>query len=51
MGTKPWRKSLTLIGGTWRRFFGDDGRLARLRALKGAIDPTGVIRSNHPVRR
>ncbi|MFF2275815.1 FAD-binding oxidoreductase [Agromyces sp. NPDC058126] len=29
------------------RFFG--GRLARLRALKRAVDPTRVIRSNHPV--
>ena len=28
-------------------FFG--GRLARLRAVKRLVDPTRVIRSNHPV--
>lgn len=53
---EPWRASAEYLNFTERpvggeRFFGDDGRLARLRALKGAIDPTGVIRSNHPVRR
>ena len=31
------------------RLWGD--RVHRLRALKNAVDPTGVIRSNHPVRR
>ncbi|MBM7832971.1 FAD/FMN-containing dehydrogenase [Agromyces cerinus] len=29
------------------RFFGDD--LERLRAVKRAVDPTGVMRSNHPI--
>ncbi|MFB9308548.1 FAD/FMN-containing dehydrogenase [Agromyces hippuratus] len=29
------------------RFFGDD--LERLRAVKQAVDPTGVMRSNHPI--
>jgi hypothetical protein len=53
---EPWRAPAEYLNFTERsvggeRFFGDDGRLARLRALKGAIDPTGVIRSNHPVRR
>lgn len=53
---EPWRAAEEYLNFTERpaageRFFGDDGRLARLRALKAAIDPTGVIRSNHPVRR
>lgn len=53
---EPWRAPTEYLNfverpATGERFFGDDGRLARLRALKAAIDPTGVIRSNHPVRR
>ncbi|MBM7506006.1 FAD-binding oxidoreductase [Agromyces aurantiacus] len=53
---EPWRAPVAYLNFTERpetgeRFFGDDGRLARLRALKSAIDPAGVIRSNHPVRR
>jgi hypothetical protein len=53
---EPWRAPAEYLNFIERptggeRFFADDGRLARLRALKGAIDPTGVIRSNHPVRR
>ncbi|MDF2576105.1 MAG: Berberine and berberine like, partial [Agromyces sp.] len=31
------------------RLFGD--RVERLRAVKRRFDPTGVIRSNHPVGR
>jgi hypothetical protein len=31
------------------RLFGD--RASRLRAVKDAVDPTGLIRSNHPVHR
>ena len=53
---EPWRSPVEYLNFTERaataeRFYGDDGRLARLRALKAAVDPTGVIRSNHPVRR
>ncbi|WP_353826509.1 FAD-binding oxidoreductase [Agromyces sp. SYSU T0242] len=51
---EPWRAGLEYLNFAERRttasrFFGDDGRLARLRAVKHAVDPTGVIRSNHPV--
>ncbi|GAA2035353.1 FAD-binding oxidoreductase [Agromyces tropicus] len=53
---EPWRAGLEYLNFAERpttssRFFGDDGRLARLRAVKQAVDPTGVIRSNHPVGR
>lgn len=53
---EPWRASVEYLNfaerqTTGSRFFGDDGRLARLRAVKQAVDPTGVIRSNHPVGR
>ncbi len=53
---EPWRAPVEYLNFAERavpasRIFGDDGRLARLRAVKQAVDPTGVIRSNHPVRR
>jgi hypothetical protein len=53
---EPWRAGVGYLNFTERRtassrFFGDEGRLARLRAIKRAVDPTGVIRSNHPVDR
>ncbi|BDZ55266.1 FAD-binding oxidoreductase [Agromyces marinus] len=53
---EPWRAGVEYLNFAERavpgsRFFADEGRLARLRALKHAIDPTGVIRSNHPVGR
>ena len=53
---EPWRAATEYLNFAERavpatRIFGDDGRLARLRAVKNAVDPTGVIRSNHPVRR
>ncbi|MFE5670848.1 FAD-binding oxidoreductase [Agromyces sp. NPDC056523] len=53
---EPWRATAEYLNFVERptaseQVFGDDGRLARLRALKNAVDPTGVIRSNHPVRR
>jgi FAD/FMN-containing dehydrogenase len=53
---EPWRAGVEYLNFIERRitssrFFGDEGRLARLRAIKQAVDPTGVIRSNHPVGR
>ncbi|RXZ41495.1 BBE domain-containing protein, partial [Agromyces binzhouensis] len=53
---EPWRAPVEYLNfverrTTGARFFGDEGRLARLRAIKHAVDPTGVIRSNHPVGR
>ncbi|WP_438853819.1 FAD-binding oxidoreductase [Agromyces sp. M3QZ16-3] len=53
---EPWRAPIEYLNfaerqTTGSRFFGDDGRLARLRAIKHAVDPSGVIRSNHPVGR
>jgi hypothetical protein len=51
---EPWRAELDHLNFAEHerpaeRMFGD--RVHRLRALKNAVDPTGVIRSNHPVRR
>ncbi|GAA1796772.1 FAD-binding oxidoreductase [Agromyces neolithicus] len=51
---EPWRASLDYLNfaehsRTAERFFG--ARLERLRAVKHAVDPTGVMRSNHPVGR
>jgi hypothetical protein len=51
---EPWRAELDYFNLAEQerraeRFFGD--RVHRLRALKNLIDPTGVIRSNHPVSR
>ena len=51
---EPWRAELDYFNFAEHerpaeRLFGD--RVHRLRALKDAIDPAGVIRSNHPVRR
>jgi FAD/FMN-containing dehydrogenase len=51
---EPWRAELDYLNFAEHerpaeRLFGD--RLPRLRAVKDAVDPTGVIRSNHPVRR
>ncbi|WP_238476291.1 FAD-dependent oxidoreductase [Agromyces mariniharenae] len=51
---EPWRAPLDYLNFAERergaeRIFGE--RVHRLRALKNAVDPTGVIRSNHPVRR
>lgn len=48
----PWRSPEQYLNFAERRqpaeaFFG--GRLARLRAVKRLVDPTRVIRSNHPV--
>ncbi|MFF2271803.1 FAD-binding oxidoreductase [Agromyces sp. NPDC058136] len=49
---EPWRAPEEYLNFAEHRrdaaqFFG--GRVARLRALKRAVDPTRVIRSNHPV--
>ena len=51
---EPWRAELDYLNfaeheRSPERLFGE--RVHRLRALKNAVDPTGVIRSNHPVRR
>ncbi len=51
---EPWRARLDYLNFAERersaeRIFGD--RVHRLRALKRLIDPTRVIRSNHPVSR
>jgi FAD/FMN-containing dehydrogenase len=51
---EPWRAELDYLNfaeleRNAERLFGD--RVHRLRALKNVIDPTGVIRSNHPVSR
>lgn len=51
---EPWRAPVDYLNFAEHerpaeRLFGD--RVHRLRAVKGAVDPTGVIRSNHPVRR
>jgi FAD/FMN-containing dehydrogenase len=51
---EPWRAPLDYFNFAEQeigaeRLFGD--RVYRLRALKHTIDPTGVIRSNHPVSR
>lgn len=51
---EPWRAEVDYLNlaeheRPAERLFGD--RLPRLRAVKDAVDPTGVIRSNHPVRR
>jgi hypothetical protein len=51
---EPWRAELDYLNfaeheRSAERLFGD--RVHRLRALKNVIDPTGVIRSNHPVSR
>ena len=50
---EPWRAPVEYLNFAEHRrspeqLFGE--RIARLRALKRAVDPTGVIRSNHPVR-
>ncbi|WP_350348816.1 FAD-binding oxidoreductase [Agromyces sp. G08B096] len=50
---EPWRADVEYLNFAEhrrdpRRLFGD--RLERLREIKRAVDPTGVIRSNHPVR-
>ncbi|WP_235511156.1 FAD-binding oxidoreductase [Agromyces sp. Root81] len=49
---EPWRAGTDYLNFAEHsrlpeRFFGDD--LERLRAVKQAVDPTKVIRSNHPV--
>ncbi|MDQ0576780.1 FAD-binding oxidoreductase [Agromyces albus] len=51
---EPWRAELDYLNFSEQsrpaeRLFGD--RIERLRAVKNAVDPTGVIRSNHPVGR
>lgn len=51
---EPWRADADYLNFAEHerpaeRLFGD--RTERLRALKRAVDPTGVIRSNHPVGR
>ena len=51
---EPWRAPVDYLnfaehGRPAERLFGD--RVHRLRAVKHAVDPTGVIRSNHPVGR
>ena len=51
---EPWRAPVDYLnfaehGRPAERLFGD--RAHRLRAVKHAVDPTGVIRSNHPVGR
>ncbi len=53
-GVEPWRAELDYLNFAEHerpaeQLFGD--RVHRLRTLKDAIDPAGVIRSNHPVRR
>ncbi|MFC9558073.1 FAD-binding oxidoreductase [Agromyces sp. NPDC056965] len=49
---EPWGAGIDYLNFAERarpaeRFFGDD--LERLRAVKAAVDPTRVIRSNHPI--
>ena len=49
---EPWRADVDYLNFAERarpaeRFFGDD--LERLRAVKQAVDPARVIRSNHPI--
>jgi Berberine and berberine like len=51
---EPWRAPVDYLNFAEHerpaeRIFGE--RVHRLRAVKNAVDPTGVIRSNHPVRR
>jgi FAD binding domain/Berberine and berberine like len=51
---EPWRAEVDYLNFVEHerpaeRLFGD--RVDRLRAVKNAVDPTGVIRSNHPVGR
>jgi FAD/FMN-containing dehydrogenase len=51
---EPWRADVDYLNFAEQerpaeRLFGD--RVVRLRAVKDAVDPTGLIRSNHPVRR
>ena len=51
---EPWRADVDYLNFAEHerpaeRLFGD--RTDRLRAVKEAVDPTGVIRSNHPVGR
>ena len=51
---EPWRADLDYLNFAEHerpadRIFGD--RVHRLRAVKNAVDPTRVIRSNHPVHR
>lgn len=52
---EPWRAPQEYLNFAEHRrdaerlFGGRDGRLARLRAIKRAVDPTRLIRSNHPV--
>ncbi|WP_254431388.1 FAD-binding oxidoreductase [Agromyces sp. Marseille-P2726] len=53
-GVEPWRAEVDYLNFAEHerpaeRIFGE--RVHRLRAVKNAVDPTGVIRSNHPVRR
>lgn len=50
---EPWRAPVDYLNFAEHerpaeRIFGE--RVHRLRAVKNAVDPTGVIRSNHPVR-
>jgi hypothetical protein len=52
-GLEPWRAEQDYLNfaehhRTAEQLFGD--ALHRLRVVKDAFDPTGVIRSNHPVR-
>lgn len=52
-GIEPWRAELGYLNFAEhavdaQHLFGD--RLRRLRAVKNDVDPTGTIRSNHPVR-
>ncbi|UOQ87955.1 FAD-dependent oxidoreductase [Agromyces endophyticus] len=52
---EPWRAEQEYLNFAEHRreperiFGGREGRLARLRAIKRAVDPTRLIRSNHPV--
>jgi FAD binding domain/Berberine and berberine like len=51
---EPWRAEVDYLNFAEHerpaeRLFGD--RLERLRAVKHSVDPTGIIRSNHPVGR
>jgi hypothetical protein len=53
-GMESWRADVDYFNfaeheRTAERIFGD--RVHRLRAVKDTVDPAGVIRSNHPVRR
>ncbi len=44
------RGTLTFLGtGMPRSSAHDDAVLARLRAVKGRVDPHGIIRGNHPL--